>query len=194
MPSKVSLMNRALRLVNGKPLTSPDEAGAHAMLVSMAWDDVLATVLGDHAWQHFIRWEALPRLDKAPAFGPAYAYRLPPDCLRLVDVRSSGDLSAPGADYYLAGQDVYTDASPCYARYVAMDTATQMWPPHFCEAFCLRLAAEIAPGIGTDSGLPIKLRQMYLQSLEMARLTDTAQSQPKPLDAAAACGLLQARK
>lgn len=194
MPSTVSLMNRALRLIGGQAIAAGDEEGLEAHIASAAFDDIRDTVLADFAWGFATRWASLALLDVQPAFGARYAYRLPTDALRVVDVRNSSDMAQAPAHFWLAGRDVYTDASPCLMRYVARIEQSADWPPHFCEAFVIRLAAELAPVTGPDSSsTPLKLRQLYLQALDTARLTDSAQAMAVPIDPEATNTFLQAR-
>lgn len=194
MPSRVSIMNRALRRVNAPQIASPDESGASARQCSMAWGDTLEAVLADHEWSHAVRWMPLAKLATPPPFGFACAYRLPTECLRLIDVRAIPDLRAPAARHELVGREVYTDASPCLARIVVLHDTPDEWPGHFSSAFVARLASEIASTLAQSSDMGVKLYREYLQVLDTSRLTDASQSNPQPEDEAGACDFLKARR
>jgi hypothetical protein len=175
MPAKVALMNRALRVFAGETIVAPDDGTDSARACSQAWNDVLDAVLAEYPWSHACRWErAALAADREP-FGFAYVYRLPEAALRLVDVRGSGDLSMPPAEHALVGDCVYTDAHPAWLRYVFRNENTARWPEPFREAFCMRLAAEVAPYLGRDAALGVRLRQAYLEVLDAARRSDALQ-------------------
>ncbi|EGY23967.1 hypothetical protein DA2_3801 [Desulfovibrio sp. A2] len=194
MPSRVTIMNRALRRVNAPQIASPDESSASARQCSMAWGDTLEGVLADHEWSHAVRWMTLAKLATPPPFGFRWAYRLPTECQRLIDVRATPDLRLPAARHELVGREVYTDASPCLARVVVLHDTPEEWPSHFCTAFVVRLASEIAPTLAQSADMGIKLYREYLQVLDTSRLTDVSQSNPEPEDEAGACDFLKARR
>ena len=175
MPSKVSLMNSALRVFAGSRIVSPDDGTAESMHCSLAWDGARDTVLAVYPWGFATRWARLALHAGAPAFGFRRSYALPADCLYLVDVREEEDLTAPPAPYCLVGGAVYADAAPALARYVYRHENCELWPPHFCEVFSLRLALEVAPYLVQDAGIGIRLRDVYHQALRLAAATDAGQ-------------------
>lgn len=193
MPSKVSLMNRALRIFAGQTIVAPDEGSASANACSQAFEDVLDIVLSDHPWSHAQRWARLALSADTPPFGFTHSYRLPADALRLVDIRICGDLTLPPARHVLSGQIVFTDASPAYARYVFRHADPTFWPQPFCEAFCMRLAAEVAPYLGQQASLGLSLRRAYYETLESARVSDALQSNMPEENSEYGCDFLQGR-
>lgn len=194
MPSRVSLMNRALRLIGGQTIAAGDEEALEATLATEVFNDIRDTVLADFSWRFATKWAQLPMLNNQPVFGTQYAYRLPTDAIRIIDVRGSGDMTAAPAVFYISGRDVLTSVTPCYARYVSRIEDTSLYPPHFCECLIVRLAAELAPAIGPDSrDTPLQLRKLYIQSLDTARLVDAAQELPEKIDPIATNAFLSAR-
>lgn len=176
MPGKVALMNRALRVFAGPIIVAPDDGTAAAAACSQAWDDALDAVLADYPWSHAQRWERLGMVEEKPPFGFSFAYRLPADALRLVDVRSSEDLTLPPVRHVISGQLIFSNAHPVFARYVFRNADCTFWPQHFCEAFCMRLAAEVAPHIASDSQIGLRLRSAYYEVLERSWQSDALQS------------------
>lgn len=196
MPTRVGIMNKALRLLGQSEIASPDATQPGAVRCNSAWVDVVDEVLRAHGWKHATEWTSLALLEAAPPFGYSRAYRRPVDCLRIIDVRESGDLSLPGAPFEVAGDRVFTNASPCYARWVKRTADPTFWPPDFAEAVAARLAAEVASALTSDGGgrMAATMLQRYELALDRAVVVDeTERTAPEP-DEAARCSYLTARR
>ena len=161
MPSRVNLMNRALRIFAGARIIAATDGTKEAMHCEAAFDDVRDMVLAAYPFGFATKWTSLAKAEAAPAFGFAGAYALPADFLYLVDVRSSGQLASPSAQFAVVGNQVFTDASPALVRYVYKHNDTGLWPEHFCEAFCMRLAAEVSAYLTGNAGMGVQLRGYY---------------------------------
>jgi len=188
MPSKVSLMNRALCVFAGSRVISPDDDTAEARQCRLAWDGARDTALAVYPWGFATRWARLARNADAPAFGFKHSYGLPDDFLYLIDVREENDLTARPAHHLIAAgakQDgkpvVCTDAEQAFARYVFRHENCELWPPHFCEVFSLRLAADVASYLTQDAGVGMKLRGLYNQALALAATADEKQDNAPPV-------------
>lgn len=175
MASKTSIFNRALRILGGRSVQSPDENLPDAIRMNEAWDDCVDEVLRAHPWSHAMQWASLAKLATPPPFGFAYAYELPSACLRMVDIRTDGDLTREGQPFEIVGSAVYTNATPALARFVVRTDSTSLWPSDFCGVLALRLAVETASALAKDGGkLAPVLLQRYQLALDAAKLTDAA--------------------
>jgi hypothetical protein len=181
-------MNRALCVFAGSRVISPDDGTAEAMHCGLAWDGVRDGVLAVYPWGFATKWARLARKADAPAFGFKHAYGLPDDFLYLIDIRAEDDLTArPVHHLIVAGAKtdgkhaVCTDAEQAFARYVFRHENCELWPPHFCEAFCLRLAADVAPYLTQDAGSGVRLRELYNQALALAATADDKQDNAPPV-------------
>ncbi len=174
--TKLGIINRALAKAGLRPATSPAEDHPPLAAALSVWDAVTDETLRAHPWSHALVWTALAREADPPAWGFAHAYSLPADCLRLIDVRGENDPSAPPARHSLSGRSVYSDVSPCLARYVARRPDPWLWPPDFAEAVVCRLAADIATLCAQNSGLAASLLRLYDAALSRALLHDAAES------------------
>lgn len=194
MPSMVGIMNKALRLIGQTEITSPEQQTPAAVRCSAAWRDVVDEVLREHPWTHATVWASLSKSDTPPPFGFTNAYMLPPDCVRVIDVRADGDLSRQGLPFNGVRGAVYTDASPCFVRYVARDNDPTYWPPDFCEAVASKLAAEVALPLARDGGAMMRaMLDRYQWALDAARLNDAATNRDVERDEAAECCFIKAR-
>lgn len=181
MPSRAELMNRALRVFSGNRVVDPQENTPEAVHLNGAWDGARDAVLADFPFSFAVKWATLAEV-QAPPFGFARAYRLPEDCLYVVDVRGQGDLRQDPPPHMIVGRDVYTDAAPCLTRYVHTHTDVAFWPPHFCAAFCMRLAAEVAPYLTQSASSGLELLQTYETLLSKAAAQDMRQENPPDVE------------
>ena len=182
MPSQVQLMNKALRIFAGRRIIEMSDGTAEATICTDAFDDVRDTVLGEFPFCFATRWQCFAREETAPPFGFTFAYALPADFLYLVTMRGEASLSAKAAEYKVAGQSIYTNVSTCYAQYVFTHNNPAYWPVHFCEVFCMRLAAEVAPYLAGDSSIGSRLLGKYYELLPLAMHKDQLQENPPEIE------------
>lgn len=168
---RLALINAAL-MKCGLPLAaSLQDADWGA---SQRLDNVAEQFLRAYPWDFATVHATLSR-SGSPEHGYLYAYALPDDCLRVIDVRPAEDLRSPRARFSVAGENLYCNASPCNIRYVHRATDPNLWPPDFADAVATRLAAEIAPLSAQSFGLGASLLQMAQLALQLAQAADAAQ-------------------
>ena len=139
-------------------------------------------------------WGALSHSANITApFGYQYSYDLPRNVISVVDVRPIKSLTHRGSKFELANtKKLYTDVSPCYARYVAYDLAyLNGAPPLFLDTCAYRLAIEISKALSTR--LPPKIWEEYYRTLEDAKLADTVENNITEPDTNRSSSILAAR-
>lgn len=158
--SDVSIANAALMKLGAARITSFGQGSEEARAVAARYESVRDSELRKRKWSFSLARIELAALADAPAFGFAYAYQLPEDCIRVLSV---GDFS-PGLDlaeirgtldtedYRIEGRTVLTDqAAPLRLRYVKRVTDPAQFDSAFTEAFAARLAVELCEAL-TQSG------------------------------------------
>lgn len=179
MPTQVEIINQALRHLGAQEIQDVGENRPEATRAARAWPSAVDCLLRKHPWNFAQEWRKLAASSSVPIIGYACAYTLPVECLRLIDVRADGNLSAQQARHELVGRTIYTDASPCYARMVVAQSSPATWPPDFCRALSYLLAADLAPSIVRDEGTKIKLyTDLFAMALDDAMLADATESAP----------------
>lgn len=180
MSSKLEIINNAL-MKCGLPLAaSLTETDWNA---SVVFETVAKQALRSFPWGFATRFASLSANTNRPAHGFAYAYTLPTDCLRIVDVRQHDDLRAPKGRFVVSGKLLYANISPCNARYVACDLEPANWPDDFCDAVSCKIAAEIANLSAQTVTMTPGLLQMYQLSLAQAQTIDSTETNERvPLD------------
>lgn len=155
MVSKVDIVNRAAtKLGDDRVLSLSDDTKVARTFNSM-YDIVRDAELRRNCWNFAVKRASIAASITAPDWGFSYAYPLPSDFLRLLDI--DGSWSDPGLDDYISydnskfriegvgdiGKCIVTDMSaPLYVRYAAIVTDTNMYDSAFVEAFACRLAYE----------------------------------------------------
>lgn len=150
--SQTALINRAAALVGStKKIADIDEATPLASVAKAIWDGAVESTLAEHPWKPAIRRKMLNRLVTVPAFGYAYQFQLPPECLRWLP-------AAPGdPDFFEGVQEgdmILTNSEgPLPVRYIWLNTQLPKWTPAMIEALVRRLAADLAEPLTALSGV-----------------------------------------
>lgn len=180
MDDKLSVINAALMKV-GLPLAADlNDCDWNA---SVVFDAVAKQTLRSFPWGFATKFQVLAQGTPDPAFGFTHAYRMPTDCLRVVDVRCATDLRSPRARFVVSGRLVYANITPCNCRYVATDLDPANWPTDFADAVAARIAAEIANLSAQTMSMTPGLIQLYQLSLAQAQAIDATETTERvPLD------------
>lgn len=187
MASNVEIANRALTKVGARRLVSLEDNTEGGRTVNSMFTIVRDAELREHSWRFSIKRVQQPAQASAPVFGYLYQYRIPADCLKLLQV---GDWY-PGADltdyvgadtspYAVENGLILTDyPAPLNLRYVARIEDPSLFDSLFVEAFACRLAMELAEPL-TQSG---QKRQLAAEEYKLAvSAAVSANSIEKPPD------------
>lgn len=177
---KLWIINSAL-MKTGLPLAaSLDDCDWNANYI---YDNCTEQVLRSFAWGFAQKFASLPRESSEPQFAYKYYYRVPDDCLRLIDVHCQQSLRSPKARFSQQGKLIATNVSPCYLRYVARQLNPEDWPPDFADAVACLIATQIAALSAEKAGLVPHLLQYYQLALTQAQLSDARENTERvPLD------------
>lgn len=178
--NKLSVINLALLKCALPPAANLADCDYHAESI---FDNVAAQNLRLFAWGFAQKFAALARASSEPVFGYSHSYLKPADCVRIIDVRQDKDLRAPKARFSSQGALVYTNADPCYARYVWLLLDPQYWTPDFTDAVACQIASEIAGLSAEKLSLVPQLYQLYTASISRAMANDAREETERvPLD------------
>ena len=194
MSSLLAISNKALSYLGIKEIGSLTQQGRAAARCNAHVRESVKEVLRKHTWSHATEWKALPQLVASPPFGYDYAYQAPTETEKVFDVRQDTDLTAPKIDFEMVrGKIIYTDADPCYARYVVnIEADLTQAPADFIEACSYKLAATIAIPL-SKSNLQSAMQNSYITVVDEAQRTDTAASRERKTDENRECKFLKER-
>lgn len=182
MQNKTSVINTALMRTGAKGVNAAFQDTPAAQTANAAYQRCLDLCLSLYPWPFAVRFVRLARNVEAPAFGYRFAYRLPADCIRVVDVhlldgKDTLFSSCAGEPRFeIAGQDILTDAKSVGLRYVSGDV-DQSFPDAFADALAWRLAFEISAYL-EQGGSANVWYELFEQALDRARVEADAQQQP----------------
>jgi electron transfer flavoprotein alpha subunit len=146
--SATSIANAALRVLGERRIASLDEESKTARLMKDAYDDVRQETLRTMKPRFATTRASLSANATAPAWGYDYAYDLPGDCLRVVNVLNESRLH-----WEVEGRQIVTDlGAPLKITYISDFTDVPAMDAGFRQALAANLAAEVAePLTGTMS-------------------------------------------
>ncbi len=169
MASEVEICNMALLKFGDKTITALTDATKEARACKVFYPLLREQLVYSHPWNFALkRADISAQLATAPAFGYEYAYTLPVDCLRVLELYGSDAEWAVESGLLLTDQE-----EEIYVRYIWKVTTTGNFTSAFCNCLSTLLAAEIAPRIAGDSGKAMK--QELLQELHQIWLPEARQ-------------------
>ena len=176
MASYVQIANLAAELIGTDArLTSPDDDRVLARNVKAVWDLQRRAALGDAAWNFATKRQALPALLNAVPYPFSYAYKLPADCLRLLEVLNP----TARESYQLEGGNILCDsAAPLYIRYLFDVTEPALWDEGFADAFARRIAFTIGRRIAGSTYDTAAGWRLYQDALNDTKAQDARENPP----------------
>ena len=194
MSSLLKISNKNLRKLGIDELPNMNVDGKPAARCRATVEEIVLEVTREHPWSHATVWVKLPALVEVPPFGYQYAYQLPANCERVVDVREEEDLKAPIIDFEeVRGQKIYTDASVAYTRIVVYyETDLAKAKADFINACACKMAVELAPSLAKTKDTAVLFR-LYQYALDRAMLNDTATVNERKQDENRTTSILAAR-
>lgn len=162
-------------------LRSPNDDTHLARSVRAVWDLERRAALRDHSWNFAMRRAALPAVADEETAPYAAGYRLPADCVRLIEV-----LTLSRSDYQLEGRLILCGArGPLNIRYIRDVTEPALWDDLFVKAFAMRIAWQIAGRITGDPNRAQLAERRYWSALKEAKRVDARENPPVPYEVGA---------
>ncbi len=136
--SETEICNAALMLLGANPINSLNDANDTARTCKVIWPMVLDDELAAHVWNCAKKRATLARETTAPAFGWSYAYALPSDNLRILEMED------PETEFAVEDGLLLTDNETAKVRYLARVTVVEKYSAGLCSALVARMVAELA--------------------------------------------------
>lgn len=180
LASETDIHNMALDLLDEEPILSAGvDDRTSVRFMRRAYATTRDAMLEMHPWK-FAVGRAAPAAGAEPAFGWAYSYALPNDCLRVLPLTASGDPNGAEIPYALESGGLLTNhAAPIYLRYIARIEDTTKFSNLFVKALACSLAEQGATKITGKASYQAKLIERFQMALLQAQMADTLQSTPE---------------
>ncbi|WP_342753738.1 hypothetical protein AAGQ96_12795 [Pantoea sp. MBD-2R] len=164
---------------------SETDNNAASRAIEAVYDGVLDNLLRVYRWSFAIKRAELPALTDKPAYGYAFQYQLPADCLRI-DMVSDAirqdwqcDWHMPTPRYQIEGRKILADMeAPLHLRYGARMTDPSIYDSAFAEAFACALSVEICESITQSSTKKQAALQGYDMAIRQARQVSAIERPP----------------
>lgn len=167
----VGICNIALTSLGANPITSLSEGSTESVLASTMYDSARRSILRIHPWNFALKRYELAQTPIAPTYGYTYAYILPADCLRLIQVLD--DL-----DYKLENRRILTNASTVFVKGVCDITDVGLWDESFKDLIAARLRYDMAYAITRSNTQVSTAFEIYKDKLQTAKAIDASEDVP----------------
>ena len=161
--SKTQILNLALaRIGENRVIDIDDTTQDAARQGRLLYEPTAREVMRAHPWNCLAARQQLAANSPAPAFGWAYSYTLPTQCVRLIKVNGYSTDDGYIQDLYkVEGRDILTDAENMFIEYVEYTDDVTKFDPLLDRAIVTLLASYLASIIPADDQLAVTLRQEY---------------------------------
>tara|TARA_R110002020_G_scaffold379230_1_gene590394 strand:+ start:3234 stop:3827 length:594 start_codon:yes stop_codon:yes gene_type:complete len=182
MPSKVDVANRALRMVGATRITSFTQGTPSANAVNDIYDEILKELLASAKWKFAKKRSNLARSSTTPVYEFDYAYAMPSDWLRTIDVHDNDN--GTGNFEYREGQVgsqnvLETDSEQVYLTYVYFEQDPNLMTSTFRSALSTALGRDLAVPLSESGTLQTRLESRATRTLFKAMSVDATGSVPK---------------
>ena len=179
----VDIANLALTELGADTILALDEDSVNARRVNSVYAMIRDEVLRAHPWSFAIKRYYLPTIATTPLFEWQYAYQIPTDCLRVIDVYDKDGYSiddestSPPADRWVKeGSQILSDDTELYLKYIGRITDAAAFDAAFITAFAARLASELCYPITNSASLTKSLMDIYDVKLRRAKGFDSQEA------------------
>ena len=190
MAGVVDIVNQALSALGEARITSLDGPGQAGGLAKSIYDSVRDVEISRHSWNFARDRVRLPLESGKPAFGWANQYRLPPDCLRVLE---AGPWPQAVMDDYIAGENrawiiegrnlLSNQGPPLNLVFLRRVDDPAFYPPAFVEVLAAKLAVRMSERLGGSNSKRELAWKEYDLALKQARRLNAIQLPPqRPAD------------
>ncbi|MBA43615.1 MAG: hypothetical protein CMF62_06395 [Magnetococcales bacterium] len=166
--TKETICDTASQLIGAGSITSFDDPTAEAKKCRSIWPTTLKDAIEEHPWTFSVKQLELNLVpSEKPLYGFKYAFRMPPDLLKLLDVNSS-------YPHRIVGNLLFTDAEKVEVSYQYIPD-----PQEFKGAFTAYLefvmASKLAIALQDDKVKAQEYERKADKKLAVARSRDSQQ-------------------
>jgi hypothetical protein len=175
VPGVTDVVNVALQLVGGSPITSLGDGTPNANVADDIYTEIRDDLLRSHPWNFATKRVKLAQSATTPAFEFDFAYPLPSDWLRTISVHSND--AGHGTILFrmeIIGTQraIVASSDEVYLRYIYQVTDPNQMSADFRRALELSLARDLAVKVASSNSLQAALAQQAERKLASARSSD----------------------
>jgi len=168
---KLDIINLALLRIGESPIQSLDEGSTAANTAKLLYDNSRLAILRDFDWNFAMK--TIPQASVESDVPGCYAFIVPADCLRVVEVFQSEGSQRSSTWFRVYGKKIYTHEYVPYIKYVRDEENTDYFDSKFTEALTYKLAGELAMSVKQSESLMASM----LNAFQNVVATAAAESQ-----------------
>lgn len=149
------ICNMALGIIGQNFISALDDGTHTANQCQLFFEPARDACLRDHKWNFALARKTLAQTT-APVSGWSYAYQLPPECLRVVEL--NGD---PEIAWAIEARTLVTDEPAATILFIAKIDDANAWDALFVEALVALLASKLALAVAHDASYSVELLKLY---------------------------------
>jgi len=174
----IDICNAALARLGEARIEALTDGNTAARACRLLYPLALEEMLRGHRWNFATRRAVLARLVEDPLFGPAYAYELPSDCLRVLEVNDVSGSGPPDQQWEIEGGKLLSDADEVRVLYIGRVADSNDLDALATEALIVLLAAKLGPAIqgGSTSKAEALMTEYVRICAPLARRIDANES------------------
>lgn len=177
MATKVSISSNALLLLGAQSINDLTEENDRAQLAANLYDPVRDALLRSHPWNCSTKRVILAPTTTAPAFDYGYAFNLPADWLKTLQVGEARS----ALDYVTESGQILADVAALPLRYIWRNEAEATWDSMLVHGMTLAMQAHMAYAITKSTSMRDSARQELADFLRRARAADGMDDPPETL-------------
>jgi hypothetical protein len=179
--SKIDICNQALLKVGADTIASLDTSTSNteaeirsAKLCNIFFDQAIEEVVRIYGWNCAIKRNIPSLLSDTPTFEFKYAFQLPNDCIRVLNVYDTSEAYDDRVKYVIEGRTILCDQNKIYLKYTHVPTDISSLDPLTTQVLILKLAIMLAVPLQHE----LKMSQALINEYEKivlpyARSVDT---------------------
>ncbi|MEJ2895813.1 hypothetical protein RVU96_16790 [Bordetella avium] len=173
--SPISICSNALLRLGGSPISSFEDPSKYAPAAGNIWPTVRDAILRAHYWNFATKRVLLaPRAD-APAFDYRFAFDVPGDWLRTLQVGQAGWAH----EFQKEGRSILANINPLPLVYIFRNDETSTWDDAVVEVAELKMAAALAYLVTASTSLRDSYNQEADVMLARAKSLDGQDGSPE---------------
>jgi len=173
MPSVVEVCNKALDKLGHGAITSLNDGTKAANLCLRSWEMVRDEMLRAHPWNFAVKRLALAPSDETPAWGFSYAFPIPSDYLRMIEILDSAQFN-----HQIESNNILCDETVLYVRYIYKVTDPNQYDSMFVDVVATRLAIELCEPLTQSNTKKNELIKDLDAALTNAKRVDGQENPP----------------
>ena len=174
--SDISIASNALQQLGDDPIASfAASEGKRARLCGNLWPQVRDYLLRKHAWPCARKRTILAPESAEPEFDWGYAFTLPGDWMRTIQVGKRGER----IPHEIEGRRIYADTTALPLVYVWRNEDPALWDSLLCDLACAEMVARLAYPIAQSAILAQEMRKFADRALREAKAIAGQDNEPE---------------